>query len=157
MVKPTYWIGPRPSDGKRWATTTMATVLTEDEQKEAVYRMYQRYVKQWNDIELNNDKCLSEHTHEICGAKVISSGNRRFILDWYGGNKVHWILEVLFARGFKEYHPGFSCGRNALRSPKDIRAIRLHWSEGGKEEFGRWHAAEQAANQDNGEWSEYKA
>lgn len=157
MAKPTYWIGPRPSEGKRWTTTTTATVLTEDEEKEAVYRMYQRYVKQWNDIELNNDKCLSEHTHEICGAKVVGGGNRRFILHWYGGNQAHWILEVLFARGFREYYPGSSCGRNALRSTKDIRAIRLHWSEGGKEEFGRWHAAEQAANQDNGEWSEYKA
>lgn len=157
MAKPTYWIGPRPSEGKRWVYTTTATVLTEDEEQEAVYRMYQRYVKQWNDIELNNDKCLSEHTHEIFGAKVVGSGNRRFILHWHRGNEVHWILEVLFARGFKEYYPEFSCGRNALRSIKDIRAIRLHWSEGGREEFGRWHASEQEANQDNGEWSEYKA
>ncbi|WP_117146029.1 hypothetical protein [Pseudomonas coronafaciens] len=156
MARQTYWIGPRPSDGKSWAYTTMATVLTDDEEKEAVYRMYQRYVKQWNDIELNNDKCISEHMHEICGAKVVGS-NRRFTLHWYGGSEVHWILEVLFARGFKEHYPGLSCGRNALRSIKDIRAIRLHWSENGREEFSRWCAAEHVANHDNGEWSEYKA
>lgn len=58
-AKPTYWIGPRPSDGRRWAYTTAATVLTGDEEKEAIYPMYRRYVKQWNDIELNNDRCLS--------------------------------------------------------------------------------------------------
>jgi len=156
-AKPTYWIGPRPSDGRRWVYTTAATVLTGDEEKEAIYRMYRRYVKQWNDIELNTDRCLSEHTHEICGAKVVGSGNRRFILHWSGGNQVHWILEVLFARGFREYYPGFSCGRNTLRSIKDIRGIRLHWNENGREEFGRWLATEKAANQDKGEWSEYKA
>lgn len=154
---PTYWIGPRPSDGKRWGYTTTATVLTSDDEKEAIYRMYQRYVKQWNDIELDNDRCLSEHTHEICGAKVVGSGNRRFTLHWCGDNQVHWILEVLFARGFREYYPGLSCGRNALRSTKDIRVIRLHWSVGGREEFGRWLVAEKAANQSKGEWSEYKA
>lgn len=92
-AKPTYWIGPRPSDGRRWANTTVATVLTGDEEKEAIYRMYRRYVKQWNDIELNNDRCLSEHTHEICGAKVVGSGNRRFILHWYGGDQFTGFLK----------------------------------------------------------------
>ncbi len=156
-ARPTYWIGSRPSDGRRWAYASAAAVLTGDEEKEAIYRMYRRYVKQWNDIELNGDRCLSEHTHEICGAKVIGSGNRRFILHWSGGNQAHWILEVLFARGFREYYPGLSCGRNTLRSTKDIRGIRLHWSENGREEFDRWLVAEKEANKEKGEWSEYKA
>jgi len=156
-AKHTYWIGEHTSGAKRWAYTTAATVITGDEEKDAIYHMYRRYVKQWNDIELNNDRCLSEHTHKICGANVVGSGNRRFILHWCGGNQIHWILEVFFARGFREHYPGLSGGRNTLRSTKDIREIRLHWSEGGREEFDSWLAIEQATNIDNGEWSEYKA
>lgn len=155
-TKSTYWIGQRPSDGKRWVYTTSAIVLTADEERETIFRMYRRYVKQWNDIELNMDSCLSEHTHEVCGAKVVGSANRRFILHWQGSNQIHWILEVFFARGFKEYYPGFSCGRNTLRTAEDIRSIRLHWSQNGREEFNRWQAAERAENQGKGEW-EYKA
>jgi len=156
-AKSAYWLCPRPSDGKHWAYTTSATILTGDEEKQAIYSLYRRYVKQWNDIELDTDRCLSEHTHEVCGAKVVGSANRRFILHWQRGNQDHWILEVFFARGFREYYPGLSCGRNTLRSTKDIRSIRLHWSENGREEFNRWLATEKAENQNKGEWSEYKA
>lgn len=156
-TKSTYWIGARPSDGKRWSYTTSAIVFAADEEKKAIFRMYRRYVKQWNDIELGMDRCLSEHTHQICGANVVGSTNRRFILHWQEGDQTHWILEVCFARGFKEYYPGLSCSRNTLRSTKDIRSIRLHWSQNGREEFSRWLAAEKAENQDTEEWGEYKA
>ena len=153
----TYWNGPRPSDGKRWAYTTSATILTGEEEIEAIYRMYRRYVKKWNDIELDMGRSLSEHTHEICGAKVVGGANRRFILHWQKGDHDHWILEVFLAGGFKEYYPGLSCGLNTLRSTKDLRSIRLHWSKDGREEFNRWLALEKAENQNKGEWSEYKA
>jgi len=43
------------------------------EEKETIYRVYRRYVKQWNDIEMDTDRRLSEHTHEVCGAKVVAS------------------------------------------------------------------------------------
>ncbi|MBM5572443.1 MULTISPECIES: hypothetical protein [Deefgea] len=154
--KSTYWIGSRPSDGKGWTYTTSAIELICDEEREAIYRMYRRYVKQWNDIELNNDISLSEHTHEICGAKIVGSANRRFILHWQGNEQVHWILEVFFSRGFKQYYPGFSCALNTLRSTEDIRSIRLHWSLNGKEEFNSWLLKERAVNQDKEEWNEYK-
>jgi len=117
--------------------------------------MYRRYVKQWNDIELDRSRCLSEHTHEICGAKIVG-GNRKFILHWERNNHDHWILEVFFSRGFSEYYPGWSCGRNTLRNIKDIQSIRLHWSENGREKFDNWLNTEKSVNQNNGEWDEYK-
>ncbi len=155
--RPSYWVGKRPSDGKRWAYTTSAIVLIGEEETEAIYRMYRRYVKQWNDIELDTSRCLSEHTHELCGAKVVGGANRRFILHWENNNHDHWILEVFFSRGFSEFYPGLSCGRNTLRSANDIRSIRLHWSENGREEFNNWLKSEKSENQNNGEWDEYKA
>jgi len=77
-AKPTYWIGPRPSEGKRWAYTTAATVLTGDDEKEAIYHMYRRYVKQWNDIELDNDRCLSDGSSPSQQAQLCC--NYRFLL-----------------------------------------------------------------------------
>lgn len=152
-----YWIGTRPSDGKQWTYTTSATVLSGDGDKEAIFRMYRRYVKQWNDVELDINRPLSEHTHTICGAQVIGSANRRFILHWDNRDQDHWILEIFFARGFREFHPSFSCGRNPLRTYKDIRSIRLHWSGNGRQEFARWIEAERLENQSKGEWTEYEA
>ena len=154
--KSAYWIGKRPWDGKRWAYTNAATVLDDASQKEAIFRMYRRYVKQWNDIELDEDRSLSEHTHEVCGAKVVG-GNRRFILHVQNNNQDTWILEVHFARGFSEFYPGLSTGRNTMRSPADIRSIHLHWSQAGNEVFREWLKIEKETNEAKGEWTEYKA
>jgi len=117
--------------------------------------MYRRYVKQWNDIELDENRPLTEHTGEVFGARVVGAA-RRFILLGPNERQDKWILEVLFARGFSQYYPGLSCGLNTLRSPEDIRSIRLHWSEGGQDVFRRWLKAEAEANKGNGEWDEYR-
>lgn len=154
--KPPYWIGKRPSDSKRWARMTSATILESESVREAVYRLYRRYVKQWNDIELDTNRSLDEHTHEICGVQVVGSTQRRFILSYHKSTQNQWILEVCFARGFKEYYPGMSCGRNPLRSTDDIRSIRLHWNGNGKHVFEKWLEEEYEKNRKIGEWTEYK-
>lgn len=151
-----YWVGKRPSDSKRWAGMTSATILGGEAEKEAIYRLYRRYVKQWNDIELDTNRPLDEHTHEICGAKVVG-GQHRFILSYKNNGQSPWILEVCFSRGFKQHYPGMSCGLNSLRSTDDIRSIRLHWNEDGDQVFQQWLESEQRKNKDNGEWTEYKA
>ncbi len=151
-----YWIGKKPTDGKRWAYTNSATVLNDSAQIEAVFRMYRRYVKQSNDIELDHARSLSEHTHEVCGAKVVGA-NRKFILHAYAKDKGHWILEILFARGFSQFYPGWSTGKNTLRSVADIKGVYLHWSHEGKAAFEQWLLAEQEANGASGEWDEYKS
>jgi len=68
-----YWLGKRPLDGKRWAYTTSAVVLDAGDYHEKLFRMFRRYTKQWNDIELNMDRDLSEHTHEIHGAHIVGA------------------------------------------------------------------------------------
>ena len=155
-TRTSYWIGKRPSGGKKWARTTSATVLDAAEYHEALFGMYRRYVKQWNDIELNRDRSLYEHTHEVHGAKVVGGPGRCFILHWHKGND-HWILQINYARGFSVFYPGLSCGRNPFRSLKDIRSAHLHWSGSGREEFDGWLAFEREKNKNNGEWDEYRA
>lgn len=157
LRKSPYWIGKRPSDSKRWAGMTSATILEEDAVREAAFKLQRRYVKQWNDVELDADRSLDEHTHEIYGAKVVGGGQRRFILSHQGGGQNQWILEICYSRGFKEYYPGMSCALNPLRSTDDIRSIRLHWNEGGDQAFQQWLETERYENKNNGEWSEYKA
>jgi hypothetical protein len=153
--KSPYWIGKKPWDGFRWTYTDTAKILEDVAQKEAIFRMYRRYVKQWNDIELDRNRSLSEHTHEVCGAKVISS-SRKFTLHAHYDNQEHWILEVMFARGFSEFYPGLSAGRNTMRSVSDIRSIYLHWNQAGDSKFENWLITEKNINSINGEWTEYK-
>lgn len=152
-----YWVGTRPSDSKRWAGMTSATILEGGAVGEAIFRLHRRYVKQWNDVELGADRSLDEHTHEICGAKVVGGGQRRFILSHQGAGNNQWILEVCYSQGFKEYYPGMSCALNPLRSTEDIRSIRLHWNEDGDQAFQQWLEAERCENKNNGEWNEYRA
>lgn len=154
--KSNYWQCAKPSSGTRWAYTEMATVIDDPNVIESVFRMHRRYAKQWNDIELDTNRSLSEHTHKVHGAQVVS-GNRRFILHGQNGEKTHWILEVLLARGFAEWHPGWSFGKNPLRTISDIKSIHLHWSEGGKESFEEWLIEEREINSKNGECGEYRS
>lgn len=156
-TRTSYWIGQRPSGAQKWAYTTSATVLDEVEYHEPLFRMYRRYVKQWNDIELNRDRSLSEHTHQVHDAKVVGGTRRCFNLHWHNESNDHWILEVNYARGFSEFYPGLSCGRNPFRSIKDVRSAHLHWSGSGRKEFDRWLASEKETNNKNGEWDEYRA
>jgi hypothetical protein len=150
-----YWVGTRPSGGDRWAYTTCGTVIVDSEIKEAIFRMQRRYAKQWNDIELDRSRSLSEHTHEILGAQKVGGGGRKFILHAQEDNKNHWILEIFYARGFSEFHPGASCGMNPFRSTDDIRSVHLHWSDDGRSTFEKWLLDEGAANQHKGEAEEY--
>jgi hypothetical protein len=147
----TYWVGERPTGGERWAYATHGTVIDDPHAMEVIFQMHGRYVKRWNDIELDRSRSLSEHTHEVRGAKVVGGGSRRFILHAQENNKEHWILEILYSRGFSEFCPGGSFGKNSLRSTDDIRSIHLHWSDDAQMKFEKWLAEEKLANQANGE------
>lgn len=151
-----YWIGKRPSNGHKWAYTQSAAVIEDVLLKEAILRMHRRYVKQWNDIELDMSRSLSEHTHEVHGAQVVGGGNRRFILHADKSDS-QWILEIIFSRGFSEFHPGWSCGKNPFRSLADIQGIHLHWGGEGQTSFHSWLKEELAVNQAKGEATEYKS
>jgi len=153
-MKQKYWIGKKPSDGKAWSYTERGMVIEDLGQREAIFRMYRRYVKQWNDVELDLNRSLHEHTHEVLGAGVVGSP-RAFILHSQKDPSHQWILEVWFARGFQMYHPGLSCGLNALRSPSDMRSTRLHWSGFGDQGFIDWLLEEERINADKGEATGY--
>ncbi|EGV28314.1 hypothetical protein ThidrDRAFT_3847 [Thiorhodococcus drewsii AZ1] len=152
-----YWLGKRPLDGKRWAYTTSAVVLDAGDYHEKLFRMFRRYTKQWNDIELNMDRDLSEHTHEIHGAHIVGGAGRNFTLHWHNDKEDHWILEIHYARGFSEYYPELSCARNPFRSVDDIRSAHLHSKGNGQDKFEKWLELEEKENKENGEWDEYKA
>ncbi len=104
-TKRTYWLGPRPSGAARWQGATSGSVLDAAEYEEALYKLYRRYAKQWNDIELDKFRPLSEHTHEICDARVVGSQGM-FVLHMNDDRETGWVLEVSFGRGFKQYYPG---------------------------------------------------
>jgi hypothetical protein len=146
----------RPTDAKRWEGCDFGALLSKDECAERLVRVYRRYSKQWNDIELDHNRSLAEHTHEICGVKVVSSSDK-FILHGGKTREENWILEVVYARGFKQFYPGMSTGRNTMRSASDIKNVRLHWKLQGKDAFENWLAYEQTANPNQGEWQEYRA
>lgn len=153
--KPTYWIGKRPSQGKKWAYTDHAEQIEDPDTIEAVFHMYQRYVKQWNDIELDNTRSLEDHTQTICGAKT-TSDTRRFIVIGKAEPQIHWVLEIWYARGFRSRYPGGSCALNALRSQGDIKSLYLHFTHGGREAFADWVQREARENRLKGEWTQYK-
>jgi len=138
-----YWIGEQPLDGDRWSYAEFGTVLTDVETRRALFGMHGRYVKQWNDIERDPRSSLFEHTHHIYGAKILPADGR-FVLHGRPDSRSHWILEILFSRGFREFHP-WTLERNAMRSAADMRSAHLHWSGNGKEAFARWMEKERAA------------
>jgi hypothetical protein len=150
-----YWVGAKPSGGERWAYTEHAEVLDDPVVEEALFRMYRRYVKQLNDIELDRRRSLSEHTHQVLGAQVVGA-NRRFVLHARPDTETHWILEIMFARGFREFYPGMSFGRNTMRSVSDMRSVHLHWSGAARQAFDRWLEEERTTNAEKGEWEEYR-
>lgn len=150
----TQWLGRKPAKATSWACADTAMVLDDPAHRDAIFRMYRRYVKQWNDIELDPIR-RAAHTHDICGAQV-RGGDRRFILQAHQENKDHWILEIHFARTFSEWYPKWSFGKNTLRSRSDIKKIHLHWSNRGKELFEAWLSKERKENQLKGEWTDYQ-
>lgn len=154
-TKKSYWVGKKPSNSKRWASATSAEILEPAQYAENLLQMQRRYVKQWNDIELNLDRSLAEHTHEVHGATIVGGPGNKFILSFHNNTGL-WILEINYARGFNEWHPGWSCGRNPFRNTDDIRSIHLHWAKAGREMFDEWLSGEKIANAQNGEWDEYK-
>ncbi len=117
--------------------------------------MYRRYVKQWNDVELDDARNFDESPQEICGANV-TSDFKRFVVLGRTQNGEEWILEIWFARGFQRFYPGASCARNTLRSTSDIKSLHLHFSPGGQQAFTDWLQHEQKINQGKGEWDQYK-
>ena len=156
MAKQAYWNGKRPSDGKRWQGADSGAVLSLAKYGEPLFRMYRRYAKQWNDIELDSSRELSEHTHRVSGARVVGSPGR-FILHHDISREAGWILELKFARGFHMHYPGWSCGLNALRTKADLVRATLHWRGNGRTEFDAWIARERIENTPRGEWTEYKS
>jgi len=129
-----YWTGGQPPDGDRWSCADFGAVLDDAETRLALFRMYGRYVRRWNDIEPG--------IHQVHGAKVLAADGR-FVLHGRPDSRSHWILEIVFARGFRVFHP-CSMGRNAMRSTADMRSVHLHWSGSGRQAFGHWMSAEQA-------------
>lgn len=154
--KQPYWLTEKPSDAKRWEGCDLGAVLENDDYRERLFRLYRRYVKQWNDIELDHSRSLADHTHQICGAKVVGSTNM-FILQGSQNGTEDWTLEIVYARGFKQFYPGMSTGRNTMRSPENIKSIRLHWKDAGRDAFNAWLNQEAQINSDKGEWDEYKS
>ncbi|KQW64893.1 hypothetical protein [Variovorax sp. Root411] len=137
-----YWIGGQPLDGDQWSYTDFGTVLDDAQTRQTLFRMYERYVRQWNDIELDHSRNLSEHTHQVHGAKVLA-GDGRFVLHGRPNSRSHWILEIVFSGGFRVFHR-CDLGRNTLRSTADMQSIHLHWSGCGREGFEHWMGKEQA-------------
>ncbi len=155
MVKSSYWQGTPPSDAKRWQGADSGEILA-DRYTESLFRMYRRYVRRWNEIELDKARSLSEHTHEVFGARVIGA-QRMFVLHCDINRDDGWILEMRFARGFQEFHPGWSCGRNALRTTTDILRSVLHWRGKGRAGFDDWLARDALEHGPLQEWTEYNA
>lgn len=154
--KPNYWIVPYPSGTKRWQGATSGTSLAMEKYRGQLFHLYRRYAKQWNDIELDQSRRLSEHTHRICDAHVVGSG-KQFVLTWNLDRDTGWILEISFVRGFRQFYPGWSTGLNTLRSESDVKSAVLHWRGHGREAFDQWLVREHTENASKGEWAEYKA
>jgi hypothetical protein len=132
-----YWIGGNPLGGDRWSYARFGTVLDDVATRQALFRMHGRYVRQWNDIELDSKRSLLEHTQQVHGAKVLTAGDR-FVLHGRSGSWSHWILEILYSPGFREFYP-WTLERNTLRSLADVRSVHLHWSGvAGKHSEGGW-------------------
>lgn len=151
-----YWQGPTPSGVKRWQGATQATIVDLDVYGEDLLRMYRRYVKEWNEIELDNSRQLAEHTHHVGAARVVGSSGR-FILTSAIDRETGWILEIEFGRGFKQYFPGLSCGLNSPRSAKDLKRVTLHWRGAGEAAFGEWLKNRSDKNSDDSESFIYRA
>lgn len=150
-----YWIGARPSNSKRWQNADSGSKLELAEYEGALFGLYRRYAKQWNDIELDHTRNLSEHTHSVCGAKVVGSFDK-FILEFSVDRDNGWILELAFSFKFKKYYPGMSTALNMLRTHKDVKNAILHWRGNGQNLFYEWLAIERLENEEKGEWTEYK-
>ena len=155
MATQSYWRGKRPSDAKRLQGADSGEVLSIATYAEPLFHMYRGYAKQWNEIELDETRNLSEHTHRVSGARVVGAQGE-FILHMDINREDGWILEVKFVPGFQVYYPRLSCGLNALRKRADIQRVVLHWRGAGRTAFDSWLVQERAENAPRGEWTEYK-
>lgn len=140
-----YWTGQRPRDAEEWSCTDFGAVVDDAATRHALFRMYGRYVKRWNEIELDASRNLFEHTHEVDGAKVLAADGR-FVLHGRSRARSQWIVEIIFSRGFRVFYPG-NLGRNPMRGVADIRSVHLHWSGSGRDAFEQWMRTEQASPQ----------
>ena len=150
-----YWIGSNPANIKRWQNAESGWLLEPTHYSEQLLGLYRRNAKQWNDIELDNARSLSEHTHRVWGAKAVGSSGQ-FILCFDTDPSNGWILELNFSRQFRQYYPGYSTGLNAPLSPKDIKDAVLHWRGNGQNAFNDWLIQEYKENEAKGEWAKYK-
>ena len=149
-----YWIDGRPPSGKRWQGAEYARIINEESVFGAIFRMQRRFVKQWNDVELDRERDFSEQSQVISGATVLSLADR-FVVHMRNGREGLWVLEVRYVRGFKHYYPGLSCARNPFRSRDDMKSIYLHFAGSGEEEFSSWLAIE-SQNDGSAEWDAYE-
>ena len=153
-IRKKYWIDGRPSSGKRWQGAEHAKIINEEKVADAIFRMQRRFVKQWNDVELDRERDLSDQSQEISGATVLGVGDR-FVVHMRNGRDSLWVLEAWYGRGFKPYYPGWSYGRNPFRFREDMKSIYLHFAGSGEEGFSSWLALE-SQNDGSAEWAEYK-
>ncbi|MBI2768963.1 MAG: hypothetical protein HYX47_05045 [Burkholderiales bacterium] len=136
-MKSNYWVGNRPSGGKAWAYTDRGCEIADPAIQATVTEIYRHYARLWNEIELDRDRSLEEHTHQIAGASAVNGGGRMFALHAQDGD-THWVLELLFARGFDLFGEGMSFAMTEPDSLSAFRSMRLHWNEGGQEAFSNW-------------------
>ena len=132
-----YWLGKRPYDGKKWIYTTSATVINNSKMRQIAFELYQLYVAQWNDIEGDLSRCLSEHTHKLGSAKVLSRFDHFILMD-HNNNNDYWVFEICLSKKFEPYKSGLSCCMRPLNSIKNIRNVVLHWSDNGHLGFRNW-------------------
>lgn len=135
-----YWTGERPRDAIEWSCSDSGTVLDDAATRHALFRMYARYVRRWNEIELDASRNLFEHTYEVNGAKVLPADGR-FVLAGRSSFHAQWVMELIFSRGFRVFHPG-NLGRSPMRCDADIRSVHLHWSGSGRDAFEQWMRSE---------------
>lgn len=154
-AKKPYWIGTKPPDGRRWGSAEHACIISDQRTIDALRSMHNRYVQAWNDIELDPQRSLSEHSHKVFGADVVGV-DRMFVLVSRSEAYGEWMLEVKYTRDFSPFHPGLSCGKNPLRSNADIVNVRLHWQGDGQLKFNHWLASEAETNRGLAQCPDYR-
>lgn len=144
-----YWIGTRPSKACRWSDAEHGTEINDPDLLERIRQMHSRYVKTWNDVELDMARHLSEHLENFHGAVYYGGYLDGPVLGmtFSEGDRFGWRLEIKHTRSFRAYHPGWSFGKNPLRSLADMKSVRLHWAGDGDDRFLAWLDSEREAHQ----------
>ena len=149
--KSSYWVGVIPSGVNCQEGLSQAMQITEPTTLDAVFRLYRRHAKHYNDIELDRSSDISKQQY-YCNATVLTV-NERFVVASRDESGYHWILEVTFRRGFSSFDSEKIL--NTLRSVCDIKGLYLHYNTGGPNMFEEWLLKEKQESHGKGEWVKY--